>query len=90
MTRDQFRDMTRQFLLGESMYDDWHGGTYGSARTPSYLKIIDTWEKMGGSSGKPVFSYDLARELDVDDPSEIDYTGTGLTMRGGLVVKKGM
>jgi len=53
ITESQLRSIVRQEILRESLYDDWHGGTYGASGTP--------------------------------DPSEIDYTGSGLMMKNGVV-----
>jgi hypothetical protein len=53
--------------------------------TPDPQRVWDKWVELGGLRGKRVFSYDLARVLDLEDPSEIDYTGSGLMMRNGIV-----
>ncbi len=84
ITESQLRRIVREEVLRESLYDSWHSGTYGSGSTDPQ-RVWDKWVELGGLEGRRVFSYDLARELDLDDPSEIDYTGSGLVMRNGVV-----
>jgi len=85
ITESQLRRIVREEILRESLYDDWHGGSYSATGTPDPQRVWDKWVELGGLEGRRVFSYDLARELDLDDPSEIDYTGSGLMMRNGVV-----
>jgi hypothetical protein len=85
ITETQLRRIVRQEILRESIYDSWHGGTYSATGTPDPQRVWDKWVELGGLRGRRIFSYDLARELDLDDPSEIDYTGSGLMMRNGVV-----
>lgn len=85
ITESQLRKIVREEILRESIYDSWHGGTYSTTGTPDPQRVWDKWVELGGLRGRRVFSYDLARELNLDDPSEIDYTGSGLMMRNGVV-----
>jgi len=85
ITESQLRRIVREEILRESLYDSWHGGTYSVMGAPDPQRVWDKWVELGGLQGKRVFSYDLARELDLDDPSELDYTGSGLMMRNGVV-----
>jgi len=85
LTETQLRRIVREEILRESLYDSWHDGSYSATGTPDPQRVWDKWVELGGIQGKKVFSYDLARELDLDDPSEIDYTGSGLMMRNGVV-----
>ena len=85
ITESQLRKIIRQEILRESLYDDWQSGTYSATGIPDPRRVWDKWVELGGLQGKRIFSYDLARELDLDDPSHIDYTGSGLMMRNGVV-----
>ena len=85
ITESQLRRIIRQEILRESVYDRFHAGSVPAGGTPDPQRVYDAWVELGGLEGRRVFSYDLAAALDLDDPSQISYDGSGLTMRGGVV-----
>ncbi len=89
ITESQLRRIIRQEILRESVYDRFHAGSVSAGGPPDPQKIYDTWVELGGLDGRRVFSYDLAAALDLDDPSQISYEGTGLVMRNGVVEESG-
>jgi len=85
LTESQLRRIVREEILRESVYDRFHAGSVPAGGTPDPQKVYDAWVDLGGQAGRRVFSYDLAAALDLDDPSQIIYDGTGLMMRNGVV-----
>lgn len=85
ITESQLRRIIREEILRESVYDRFHAGSVPAGGPPDPQKVYDVWVDLGGHEGRRVFSYDLAAALDLDDPSQIVYDGTGLIMRNGIV-----